>query len=230
MLEELLPPQPTLRDSAFCAGTGIVLDGGDFQKWLWSNGDTTRQTTYYEAGIDWLQVFDGACKGVDSAYLFYLESPDPKLGNRLEVCGDIDLDLDAGPGASYLWRPGLETTRVIHIKDSGMYSVAVWSSDGCVSEDEVSILRYCTGELYMPNCFTPGNDPLNNTFLARGTNITDFRMEIYDRWGQLIFISDNMNNGWDGNIRGLAAEAGVYAWRLTYNGGSARSGNVTLLR
>jgi gliding motility-associated-like protein len=83
-----------------------------------------------------------------------------------------------------------------------------------------------SGTLYIPNCFTPNEDNVNELFLAKGTGVATFDMSIFDRWGNLLFTSDNINNGWDGRIQGghyplkkdgsEVAQEDVYVWKVDY--------------
>src|SRR5437016_1900588 len=51
---------------------------------------------------------------------------------------------------------------------------------------------------FVPNAFTPNSDGINDTFRVKGENLQDFKMLVYDRWGEVIFESTNPNEGWDG--------------------------------
>ncbi|MCF8230368.1 MAG: gliding motility-associated C-terminal domain-containing protein [Bacteroidales bacterium] len=94
---------------------------------------------------------------------------------------------------------------------------------------------------YLPNSFKPGSQRGNDVFTVI-TNlevIPDYKMLIYSKWGQVIFESDDMDQGWDGMIDGKPAPAGVYVWTVNYtvysdNSGQGeekiRKGTVTLVR
>jgi gliding motility-associated-like protein len=88
--------------------------------------------------------------------------------------------------------------------------------------------------LYVPNAFTPNTDSINQSFNAKGVFIFDYTMKLYNRWGELIFQTNDLHRGWDGTFRGDPAPEGVYIYWI-YAAGSnsqvySRSGNVTLLR
>ncbi len=88
---------------------------------------------------------------------------------------------------------------------------------------------------YMPNAFTPGNDGLNDTFGPSGVGIKDIRFYVYDRWGKLVFYSDQLNKRWDGRINGkIPTATGIYSWRaeVTYANNIKENfaGNVILFR
>lgn len=72
--------------------------------------------------------------------------------------------------------------------------------------------------IYVPNAFTPNGDGLNDTFGGVGEGITDYTMQIFDRWGNLLFESNNINNQWDGTYKNEVVPAGVYVFKLSAKG------------
>ena len=91
--------------------------------------------------------------------------------------------------------------------------------------------------LYIPNAFTPDGDGLNDVFLPLGIGIDNegYHLMIFNRWGELVFESYDVNHGWDGKtFSGEKAYDGVYTWLLYYNEiesyNQKRTGTVTLLR
>ena len=93
--------------------------------------------------------------------------------------------------------------------------------------------EHCAQELYLSNAFTPDGNGLNEVFLpvfAYPDEVEEYRMEIYNRWGGLVFRSEEKTFGWDGRN----APSGVYAYVVTYKtrGEPARTvtGNVTVVR
>ncbi|GAA4452552.1 gliding motility-associated C-terminal domain-containing protein [Rurimicrobium arvi] len=135
----------------------------------------------------------------------------------------------------YMWSTG-DTTESLPVYNAGSYSLRV-SERSCAASDSITVSTGCYLEI--PNAFKPGDDnPSNAYFLPRnllGKSITTFSMRIFDRWGVLLFESDNINGkGWDGNYHGTAQPVGVYVYqiRISFEDGKAESynGNVTLLR
>ena len=88
--------------------------------------------------------------------------------------------------------------------------------------------------IYVPNTFTPNGDGLNETFGAKGEGIGWYDMQIYDRWGNLIFHSSKPNQQWDGTYHKLKAPEGAYVYKIfargVYEGMKSLDGTVTLLR
>ncbi len=88
--------------------------------------------------------------------------------------------------------------------------------------------------LYAPNAFTPNGDGLNDFFELKGIYIATYNLRIYDRWGALIFESNDLNTHWDGFWREKPAQEGVFVWVVTATGFDQSridlKGTVTLYR
>jgi|GEM_PF-2543215 len=89
-------------------------------------------------------------------------------------------------------------------------------------------------KLFIPTAFSPNHDGLNDVFLPLGTHIIDYQMQIFSRWGELIFESNDINKGWDGTLKGQLLTAGEYYFRIKAKGtqgkNAIKSGTVLLMR
>ncbi len=117
---------------------------------------------------------------------------------------------------------------------SSCYIVEAVNSFGCKRQDEVCIKVTDDFYQYLPNSFTPNNDGLNDVFFIFGSGLSNVKMEIYDRWGELLFRSADQTNGWDGTFKGLDCQPGAYTYRISYKGLNGRTfekaGTVNLIR
>ena len=112
--------------------------------------------------------------------------------------------------------------------------LAIEDTLGCRDTTYRSITVQQEFNLYIPNAFSPDGDGINEVFMAQGTGLRDFRLRVFDRWGELLFETDDVLRPWDGNYKGVPAPTGVYVYQFrvkaligeTYE----RSGHVTLLR
>lgn len=87
---------------------------------------------------------------------------------------------------------------------------------------------------YVPNTFSPDDDNLNDIFYAYGTNIKDFKISVFDRWGELIFSSTDIENGWNGTFKGMPVQNDIYVWKADFNDlknkNHALTGHIQVLR
>jgi gliding motility-associated-like protein len=88
--------------------------------------------------------------------------------------------------------------------------------------------------LYIPNAFSPNGDGYNDNFNVVGDYIFDFEMRIFDRWGNLVYHSTNVKNGWNGSMKGTSAIEDVYVYLINatdyYNKTYSYKGTVTLIK
>ena len=93
---------------------------------------------------------------------------------------------------------------------------------------------YYTTNIYIPNAFTPNGDDLNDTFGISGNGISDFTMRIFNRWGEMIFETNDVNYHWDGTHEGRVVQNDVYVYQIyamgTEEGVIQKTGKVTVLR
>lgn len=146
--------------------------------------------------------------------------------------GDFTLSWDFGVD-------GLTSTAenpVITYPDPGTYPVrlAVMDTLGCVDTLVKTLVVAPEFNLYFPSAFSPDGDGLNEVFNVSGTGILKFRLHIFDRWGHLVFETEDPAQGWDGRINGKKPVPGVYPYLFRYLGPSGQSadryGSVVLVR
>ncbi|MEX1239664.1 MAG: gliding motility-associated C-terminal domain-containing protein [Cyclobacteriaceae bacterium] len=116
-----------------------------------------------------------------------------------------------------------------------VYVVKATATDPGIAQavsNKVIILK--DPNLFHPTAFTPNADNLNDIFTVFGQYVESFEMQIFNRWGELLFTTDNIQTGWDGSFRGNAMPEGTYAFiaHITDRAGRTfkRSGSVLLLR
>ena len=93
----------------------------------------------------------------------------------------------------------------------------VGNSFGCKDSIIKLVIIKPAYTIYIPNAFTPNNDGLNDGFKAEGVGIAQFKLQVFDRWGKMIFESDDINKGWDGSVNGKgdfeSTKQEVYVWK-----------------
>lgn len=110
----------------------------------------------------------------------------------------------------------------------------VKNDDGCIDSTDESLTIAETATLFASNVFTPNGDSTNDRFFAIGTSIKDFHMYIYNRWGDIVFESNDIQNGWNGDSNGNPCPDGVYMYIINAKGTNDKTynlhGTVTLIR
>jgi len=165
-----------------------------------------------------------------------LPSPQINLKDSIYICEGSTVDLDASiVNGTYLWNDN-STSAALRVGDPGSYSVNVTDSNGCESNKNIEILTEECGDkaVYLPSAFSPNNDGINDILYVRGTGISAIELLIYNRFGDVVFKSDNINNGWDGTFREKALNNAVFMVNLNtvfYDGEKKQFfGNISLIK
>lgn len=115
----------------------------------------------------------------------------------------------------------------------GQYKVTATNSLGCIADGDAIVTTNCN-IADLPNAFSPNGDGNNDVLYVMGKGIRDIHLRIYNRWGQMVFESNDLKTGWDGKFAGNTAPVEAYAYLLSVvfeNGETIdKKGNVTLLR
>jgi gliding motility-associated-like protein len=209
-----------------------------------SSGDlmTINNIQANQAGEYYLIITDTLGCYADTTFeIILLPEPLTTFAGQDTIITEEPVELDAGDNyVSYVWSTG-ETDQYITADHNDWYSVVIQSAIGCYGEDSVyvfflaPITEPIQPELYLPNAFTPNGDGLNDEFkvINPPDNLSSFQMYIYNRWGQLVFKSNNVSMGWDGKFKGEPCPHGSYVFSIEYSIGNltkTQSGAVLLLR
>ena len=224
--------------------------------YLWSNGSTTSTYDNFYPGNYFVTVLDNnSCEIIDSLTINNIPSPiiDFRILSEWEKLYEqlddpirfIDItNLNGHEIVSWQWDFGdgyYDYDSVVYhsYSDTGNYNVTliITTLYNCVDTLE-KYLKVTDYNIYIPNAFTPfsTNDELNDIFKAYGMGILEFKMEIYNRWGQQIFISNSIDVGWDGRSmqNSLDVPSGIYMYVIDlvniYGQDFKYSGQVKLIR
>ncbi len=155
------------------------------------------------------------------------------LGDDATICTGNEMLLSAGNYLSYQWQDSSQLA-TLTINNPGTYSVTVTNSLGCSASDTILVKEECLDDVIAPNAFSPNGDGKNDFFFASGLNVTSFNLQIFNRWGERIFESNNIGLPWDGVYHGRKQEGDVYVWVMDFsinNKDSQRKvGSVLLIR
>jgi gliding motility-associated-like protein len=119
--------------------------------------------------------------------------------------------------------------------DTGDAYIKLYSVNILGCKDSTSrLINIKDEQLFFPSAFTPNGDGLNDTFKPGGTGIKTYSLAIYNRWGQKIFETDDLEHGWDGTFNGQTVDTETYLFQCDARGYSGKlytfNGNITILR
>ena len=168
-----------------------------------------------------------------------IANPRPDLGPDTLFCArnGFSFTLQGGEFNSYQWQDG-STQAILPITVPGNYFLTVTNEYGCIGSDDINLREQCPTTLSMPNAFSPNGDGVNDQFGILGNDFISVDFMIFDRWGNLIFQTQDPLEAWDGRYNNQIAANGTYVWALKYEGyredgstfSTVASGSVTLVQ
>lgn len=224
-------------DTVLCAGKSLLLNAGDpLVKYKWSTGDTINSILVTKTGVYDLYAYQDGCYKQKTISVDPLDPPIIKAIKDTSIClGDtLILQPETQLARTFQWNNGGQSPN-ISIHKSGNYQLQVGNACGTAKASFKVETGSCFGQLLIPNAFTPNRDGLNDLFKpSLDFSIKQYRMNIYNRWGGLVFTSNNMRHGWDGMVNRMEQPAGVYIWQVNYtnknNQKMEQRGTVLLIR
>jgi len=155
------------------------------------------------------------------------------LGNDTTICTGSYFMLQPGDFESYLWQDN-STASSFKVINGGVFWVRVLDSFGCMASDTILVEEDC-GEINFASAFTPNGDGKNDYFGPLGNldALSNYHFVIYNRWGQLIFQSNDPYKKWDGKVDKHSGSINIFAWMATFTyheKNISRKGTITLIR
>lgn len=256
-----MTPQVNLgSDTMLCPGSQIVLDviaqeNTDYQ---WSDNSVNSILIVSQAGTYSVTAMNSCGSSFDQIVVTDFQLPPISLGPDTMVClgSNINLEVQDDLFQSFQWTEGnsqlSESTNFISISASGQTEycvsanylacpnemtsdcITIFIDSNCLENMEVQDELMC----YVPNSFTPDGNEFNQIFkpiFTVGYHPYNYKMLIFNRWGEPIFESLDSEIGWDGTYNGGLVQDGIYSWmiefKMTNNDGKTHLvGHVNLLK
>jgi gliding motility-associated-like protein len=219
-------------DTTVCPGEMVLLSASGAQFYVWTPSNVTPITTNFSEvsstvaiTTNFIVTGTDAFGCVDTATVLVETYPSPFVQTNPDIfaiLGEV-VQLDAvasGPG-TFVWSPAEYLSCVVcqdplaQPDQNFSYTVTFTDTNGCTASDVVRV-KY-DPLIYVPNAFTPDGNSINSEFFALGVNIDEFKMEVFNRWGELIYTGDAQSKSWDGTYKNLPCPDGVYVWKIYYS-------------
>ena len=203
--------------------------------YLWQDGSTAPIFEVNDDGLYFVTATLGICSDQDSIAVNYSSFPSVNLGPDILLCPDETATIIAGdPVFVYTWIDG-STGNTLTVSTPGTYYVDV-NSNGCVTRAFIDVIPDpCICEIIVPDAFTPNNDGVNDIFKQLDCSLMNqYNMKIFNRWGQMVFETSDINQGWDGKFGDRECEVGAYVYVIEYDieerGSGISKGSLLLIR
>ena len=228
--------------------TGLVSNW----QWTFSGGNPSAYTGKYpppvfysDTGLftvtlDAINAF-GSGSTMKTSFIHVLAAPEPyAVETEFEVREGDEITLHTcADGSSYSWLPPVsiiqnsDTLITVQPESTQRYVAVVKNENGCATTCDYTV--FVQSGLLLPTAFTPNGDGFNDVFRILNTNIKLLNFSIYNRWGEMVFSTTDITEGWDGVYKDVPQPMSTFVWTCEYvitKTGKRKSakGNVTLLR
>lgn len=228
------------KEKKICKNDTITLKPDEFNGYDISWNGIKDSIIVYLPGTYISKVSNKNCTKEFEIKVTEIESPDIYIFNKqnktefcfvyenpeLELIGDLSDVL-------ITWYPSLQRGNSISIDSAGTYTVYL-KKDNCVSVSEITFTEFCEEKIFISSGFTPNGDGLNDVFKPILNYIKEYELLIFNRWGQQIFSSNDINIGWDGTYLNNKCQQDVYVYKINYINESKQKRNlvglITLIR
>jgi gliding motility-associated-like protein len=207
-------------------------------QWIWDFGDNNSGSgqivnhSYQQSGtypVMLTAVPANNCVIKDSLFSFHfvplhLNNVTVYAGADTTIFYNLPFQLNAtGTPATgnYVWSPAADLNNpfivnpVALLKKDALYTVTITDENGCTASDNIFIKVFGNPEVYVPNSFTPNGDGKNDVLKPLGFGLKKILyFKIFNRYGQLVFETNNLGTGWDGIFKGKAQPSGTYTYMV----------------
>ncbi|MEA3447209.1 MAG: PKD domain-containing protein [Bacteroidota bacterium] len=246
-----LPVVYTCADTTICTGDSIIITVGGGSEYIWtpdqdlSNDSISNPYAYPETTIQYnvLVTDTNSCQNTGTVTVYVQEYPYIDVSNDTTIfLGDtIQINASSGQGVSFVWSPNemISCTNCASPNVSPFktveYTVIATDSNACFSPDATVIVEVRSATVDVPKAFTPDGNPPNNEVHVNGIGLKELvEFKIYNRWGELVFETTDLEKGWDGSYKGNPQNADTYVYIVkarTFDGRILnKKGQILLIR
>jgi gliding motility-associated-like protein len=223
-----------------CAGDTATLDARGGESFLWSTGETNARIRVSPPGdvTYTLIAFNGPCSDTVAFDLAVLPAPSIQTSGSTTIKPGQQAPLSASGGEIYAWSPPeglscLDCPNPLASPEVTTTYCVTGTSGGCDNRACVTVTLDDTCPIFVPNAFSPNGDGVNDAFCVYSDCIESMTLRIFDRWGALLFQTNEVGACWDGKLQGREMMQGVYVYLMegmAQGRAFLRSGEITLVR
>lgn len=244
----------SVSDSVICAGSCVDFTdlSADALTWEWTfqggnpsaSTDQNPTVCYDSAGTYSVQLIVTNNFGADTLISQIVVHPNPIIdaGNDTTIMfGDpANLTATTNSSGSFYWEPSFNVVcpscqnTQANPEETTTYIVTITDTNGCSASDTIMVTVEFENVVFVPNIFSPNGDGNNDVVYVRAQGVEKLHFYIYNRWGELVFETQDINIGWDGTYNGEPLNKAVFVYyvEVTFNDGSEviQKGDITLMK
>lgn len=201
-------------------------------RWQWDFGDGQTSEVQnpkhiFTSGGEYpVKLISTSIKGCTDTLVqnISIENFKPFAGNDTIIVKGEYVDFNAQGGSVFEWTPFVNLTSASapnprgYYPDTGMYryNVYIRSPNGCEGNDSINVWVVSQPSLFVPNAFSPNGDGKNDLFRPMSVGYSAYKyFRVFNRWGEMVFQTNRIGDGWDGYYNGKKADIGTYFWLLS---------------
>jgi gliding motility-associated-like protein len=238
----------TFSEITICEGNNIQLvsSGGDTYKWIpatgLSSGVIANPIALPSDTVNYSVIVTNQFGCTDTAEVLVnvIEKPRANAGPDKMIIKGTPVQLTAnasGQNISYTWSPNAYIDNILSLQPvvtpphDTSYILTVVSNEGCETATDTMHV-YVYKDVYVPTAFSPNGDGLNDTWYVPALSAyPQFTVSVYNRYGEILFQTRDVNKSWDGRYKGIAQASGAYVYVIDLKqGGSLLKGTLMIVK
>ena len=235
-------PQVSITSVSICKGETAVLKATPSQAggtYLWGPSGQTNQSiteTPFATSVYGVLYSLNGCTATATGSIVVNQNPILVLTSSASTVVPLDnVTISGSSSGNFLWSTGETSSEItVNPRNTTSYCATVTNTAGCKTTACLEIIVMDESTLYVPNVFTPNGDGVNDVFYTPSHNIEMYDLNIFNRWGQLLFNSTDPGKGWDGQFEGQLVADGVYIFILKARGTDNidynKTGHITVFK
>ena len=236
-------PQVELgKHQVVCAGSEVQLIASqveDITSMYWDDGSSSPVRIVSKPGKYWIEVSNYCGLASDTVIITEREKIEIFIGNDTFLCANTSITLenyaDARDISLYQWSDGSRNKEIV-VSKPGVYTLEATTPCGVIADTIVvqPKVEDCECFLYVPNAFSPNNDSKNDVFNVQSNCVVKGTIRIFNRWGGMVYASEDLARGWNGFIGANGQPSGMYVYHICYEyvnrkGKFIKKGTVTMI-
>lgn len=216
--------------STICNGDSLTLHATGGVNYIWNTLETSDSISITNAGLYYVSASNGVCPIVsDSINIIADFIPSASIVGDSLVCMNSSIILTAVGQGTFTWSNGVNGSQTTVSTTQQLILTASNSCNNSVSDTLNITASDCSIPVgvFIPNVLTPNNDHSNDLFKIEATNLKSMEGSIYNRWGKLLFVWNDINAGWDGTYNGKIVSEGSYLYVIKVTFTTEKTQNYT---
>ena len=226
IVDYINPPSVNLgKDTILCTGEQLLLSAVSIKaSYLWNDGSDNASRSVTTTEQVWVSVSNKCGINADTLQVNFLSPPSVSIGNDTSLCLHDTLQLKLPAGYTYTWQDGSSQSNYL-ITSAGKYEVTAHNQCGTFTANKNVVYLSCNA-LYIPNLLTSNNDGLNDMLVISGIEDGQWKLELFNRWGDRVFQSNDYHN----ELNGQQLEEGIYYYALSKQGKPSYKGWLQVVK